>query len=169
MKIAPESNNDPVRMKTYHHWRALTARLLAEGPRRHLDCIDGRVDSITTKMSSDLRGYTDKKDVFDDGEHKRASNNLASIVRAAVDLDHLLWKQKARFEFYYPRFEDQGTPKFDSSWMTPDDPEANEEMLERKGSKAQLFCAPALLKRGTSEGDSFELCIVIREAVVNCW
>jgi hypothetical protein len=157
-------------MKTYHHWRALTARLLAEGPGRHLDCIDRRVDSITTKISSDLRGYIDKKDVLGNSEHKRVSNDLASIVRAAVDLDHLLWKQKAKFEFYYPRFEVQGTSlKFTSSWMTPDDPEANEEMLVRKGYKAQLFCAPALFKYGTSEGDNFEQRFVIREAVVNCW
>lgn len=53
--------------------------------------------------------------------------------------------------------------------MQADDPEANEESLTNRRVAVTLICAPALAKRGTSEGDSYDKSVVICNAAVDCF
>ena len=121
-------------------------------------------------MSSDLKSYTEKKHIFGDNETNKGMENLAAIVRAAVTFDLLLYQQKA--EFTFSRIVPKAGVKlheFNSAWMAGDNySEEEEQILMRKGFTAKLFCAPALYKYGTSEGESYGESVLICKAVVDC-
>lgn len=140
-----------------------------------MDCIKLRKAAITKRISSELKSelkrYTDKKDIFDDHEHNKESDNLAAIISSAVALDLTLWQQKALFTFGRPYLQFQARDKlpiFNSSWMTADLPEADEDILMAERPKVKLLCVPALHKVGTSEGDNYNDGVVICKAVVDC-
>ncbi|KAF4634500.1 hypothetical protein G7Y89_g3598 [Cudoniella acicularis] len=159
----------PPRIKNYHHWRAQSARLTATSPSRHPECIEKNIQTITNKMASQLKGYTDEKDIFGDNERNKGAFILASIVRAAVDLDRHIWQQKANFQWHGAETTAQleGRARFDPAWMEPVSI-TREEDLVRARATARLFCAPALIKCGTSEGDNYDQELVICRAVVDC-
>lgn len=119
-------------------------------------------------MRSDLKGYTEEKGIFGTGSHEGGAYDLAGIVRAAINLDLLLQKQKAYFN-YEGELENRGSPMpFSPNWMTLEDLQIREEDLVRKKASVKLFCAPGLAKYGTSEGEGFENYTVISNAVVDC-
>lgn len=125
--------------KDYHQWRAQTARFLASSPklRAHQPCIDHKIKLITKNISSNLKDYTDNKDIFGDNENNKGSDNLASIMRTAVALDLLLWQQKAFFSFRVCYPEDlQGSTRgqslrFNVDWMTSDLTDRHDDCLMR--------------------------------------
>jgi hypothetical protein len=53
---------------------------------------------------------------------------------------------------------------FDPAWMEANNLEAKEDFLVQRRAPVTLFCAPALVKCGTSEADSFDKRVVIRKA-----
>ena len=120
-------------------------------------------------MKSDLKNYTEEKHIFGDNENNKGTNNLAAIVRAAVAFDLLLFQQKAGFDFTEISPEVGGKFQFTSEWMAGDNnSEGEEQNLMRKGITAKLFCAPALYKYGTSEGENYGESLLICKAVVDC-
>jgi hypothetical protein len=137
----------------------------------HRECISDKINSIAKKISSDLRSYTDRKDIFGENESNTGMDNLVRIVQAAVNFDVLLWQQKAKFVFspQYPKPGIQAKEyKFDLVSMKGEYTEAQATTLMREGFVVKLFCAPAFLKFGTSEGDNYEKYIFISKAEVDC-
>jgi hypothetical protein len=53
---------------------------------------------------------------------------------------------------------------FDPAWMEAYDLEAKEDFLVQRSAPVTLFCAPALVKCGTSEAYSFHKRVVISKA-----
>lgn len=161
---------EPTRLRDYYHWRAQTTRVLANSPKLHRDCIELRIAAITKKISSVLKPYSEKKDIFGDNENNKKANNLASIVRSAVALDLTFWQQKAVFLFdhTYERFQSGKPPVFDPRGMTTDLTSEQEEMLKQKKVTVNLVSAPALHKIGTSAGDNYDDAVVLCKGVVDC-
>jgi hypothetical protein len=144
--------------------------VIGNSPERHQDCINRNIDAITRKMKLNLKNYTEEKHIFGDHETNKRTDNLAAIVRTAVAFDLLLFQQKAGFDFSKIPPEVGGKLfQFSSEWMAGDNiSEGEEQNLMRKGITAKLFCAPALYKFGTSEGENYGESVVICKAVVDC-
>jgi len=98
-------------------------------------------------------------------------DNLETIVRAAVNFDQLLWQQKANFVFR-PAYREPPDKikqyRFNSATMKGGYTEAQAEYLMREGIIVKLFCAPRLVKYGTSEGDDYGKFAFISKAEVDC-
>lgn len=144
----------------------------------HKPCIDHNIKSITKVISSKLKDYAEKKDIFTDNNSNRGLDNLASIVRSAMALDLVLWKQKACFYFHtwYPQYSQVGarnSPEyFQAAWMTSDMGDRHDDLLMTGNGGGphivQLIVTPALIKCGTSEGDKYDQEVVLCKAVVDC-
>ncbi|KAH8672885.1 hypothetical protein BGZ60DRAFT_514467 [Tricladium varicosporioides] len=153
----------------HHHWRAQTSRLVDRNSPLHKTCISNRILKITKKIESVLRAYTEERDIFFENEFNKGANILLSnIVRAAVDLDRVLWQQKAYFRFRTCNTETI-SEVFQSTWMTGyESKEEDERGFMRQGIAPSLCCCPALVKTGNSEGTSFENTAFICKAIVDC-
>jgi hypothetical protein len=160
-------------LELYHNWRAQTSRVIER--HAHADCVAKSVNLITKWMRDSLKNLTESKDIFIDSDSNDLDrkNDLATIVRSAVKLDAMLWKQKAWFEFIpgYPkrRFWD-AIVCFDSKWMDSDFNDAEKDIDPSTGPKiaVNLIVAPGLEKTGTTEGKSYELVSYVCKAKVEC-
>jgi hypothetical protein len=126
-------------------------------------------------MRDSLKHLTENKDIFidSDGNDLDRKNDLATIVRFAVKLDAMLWKQKAWFEFIpgYPKWPYwDSTVCFNSEWMDSDFNDAEKDINLATGPRiaVNLFVAPGLIKLGTTEGKSYELVSHVCKAKVEC-
>jgi hypothetical protein len=144
--------------------------LVGNNPDIHQECVSTRITTITKRIASNLKTYyTISKSVI--GDKEGGKGDLFSIVKAAVALDLLFWQQKARFEFQasYPTLgNEERAVTFDPSWMKVDLVEVSEEKLWRKQAAVSIFCAPALYKYGTTDGNDYGNYSVICKAVVDC-
>jgi hypothetical protein len=115
-------------------------------------------------MKPQLKPYTDQRGVFGIRNQDPRKSTLLNIVRRAIDLDLLFWKQKAFFKFEVDAISLSRPLPFDPAWMEADDLEAKEDFLVQRRAPVTLFCAPALVRCGTPEADSFDKRVVICEA-----
>ena len=140
-------------------------------PDCHQACLKQNVIAVTNEISLKLKDYTSKKDSAGNGQPSRAAENLASIVRAAIAFDHLLWQQKACFNFRgcASVLKTGGKVyKFDAHWMTSGVLETHAVVLVARENTVRLFSVPALYKKGTSEGDNYSNNVVLCKAHVDC-
>ncbi|CAG8977828.1 hypothetical protein HYALB_00008994 [Hymenoscyphus albidus] len=152
----------------HHHWRSLTARTYAKSTEIHKPCVERRIKEIRKKISTDLKTCTDDKNIFGDNEHNKGVDNLQSIVKAAVNLDQFLWQQKAKFQIQWPPRKNRNPLSFDSLWMTGyETTKSDEERLMRERVVPNMYCVPALLECGTSEGNNYKEGVVISKALVD--
>jgi hypothetical protein len=139
--------------------------------RAHRKCINKTIELITKEIAKDLKGFVEDRDVLDDRDESNIT--LVSIVASAVDLDRVLAQQKASFKFdrcYNWCYNDKPV-ELETDWMDPAFDEATQNYFASRQvkPKVQLFRAPALGKRGTSEGRDFDqIPFLILPAEVDC-
>lgn len=115
----------------------------------------------------------DNKDIFFDRRDDQArTTTFESVVQSAVNLDRIMWHQKAHFSFIDCYGRD--TPScFNPVSMEADMEDCVEEETTAQADQYQpprqieLTKAPALLKVGTSEGKEYNLRVVLLKAVVD--
>ena len=157
--------------ESYYNWRAQTTRIIENYS--HRECVLKQIETITTKTKATLQPLTERKNVFFEGRHTVGATTLATIVLSAVQLDLLLWQQKANFHFrrtYTNSKSQAATVVFDPEIMEGDFSQTDENMAgtARGDVNVNLIIAPALEKFGTSEGSKYELNTIINKAVVGC-
>lgn len=125
-------------------------------------------------MKEALKHLTEDKNVFIDGKNKESGgkNDLIAIVRSAVELDAMLWQQKACFKFVDTcLWEKHGDRiwQYAPRWMDSDIEGSENNMLLTAEQEVvvDLFVAPALQKVGTTEGRNYE--VELAEVVCKAW
>jgi hypothetical protein len=144
--------------------------MIASSNQLHAECVARSVNAITKRMESDLKSYTDRKEIFGERD-KNGGEYLASIVRSAMDFDCLIYQQKAKFVFdreLGASHNRMKSTRFDPILMHGDYTEPQIEVLVQKKPFVKLLCAPALIKYGTSAGENYEKGSLISRAEVDC-
>ena len=143
---------------------------MASSHQLHDECVTHAVNVITKRMGSELKPYTERKDIFAE-QHNNGTEHLAGIVRSAMEFDQTLCQQKAYFVFNRLLWPSPGQRKkivFSPTWMQGEYTRAQVDYLVQKKVCVQLLCSPALVKFGTSAGESYEKDMVISKAIVDC-
>lgn len=136
--------------------------------KEHPKCIETSLKSIRKEIATHIKSYATSGAIFSNKEGGK--DNLQTIIETAVALDLHLWQQKANFEFLHwsPHPSRQrDDPTFHPGWMKIDRVVVPEETLQRKKTRVHLFCAPALEKQGSTDGNNYDEKVIICKAVVD--
>lgn len=140
--------------RKFHTWKANTTTLVAEWMK--LDEQEGRKERegfAIDKAKEICRSLA----TFSTSKDRELFGDMSNIIAEALDLDLLLSKQVACVQWWYGAGE--GTQRFDPESM---------DLEGEVGDHVCLYLAPAVLKQGKSNGESFDRTNLLLKMQVVC-
>ncbi|KAI0835834.1 hypothetical protein F5Y06DRAFT_119873 [Hypoxylon sp. FL0890] len=140
--------------RKFHTWKANTTTLVAEWMK--LDHQEGRKEreEFSIEKAKEICSYLA---AFSTSKDKELASRIADIIIEALDLDLLLSKQAACVQWWYGA--GQETQRFDPESM---------DLEGEVGDHVYLYLAPAVLKQGKSNGESFDRTNLLLKMQVVC-
>ncbi|OTA53094.1 hypothetical protein K449DRAFT_470197 [Hypoxylon sp. EC38] len=140
--------------RKFHTWKANTTTLVAEWMK--LDQQDGRREreGFAIDKAKEIYRYLA---AFSASKDREVIGDMSNIITEALDLDLLLSKQVASVRWWYGAGEE--TQRFDPETM---------DLEGEVGNHVCLFLAPAVLKQGKSNGESFDRTNLLLKMQVTC-
>ncbi|KAI0376359.1 hypothetical protein F5Y04DRAFT_212829 [Hypomontagnella monticulosa] len=139
--------------RKYHIWKANTTALLVES--MGLDQQNGRKsrELFAVEKAKEIVKYIHPYSISKD---KHLINGITDIILEALELDLQISQQAARIDWIYDI--DQAR-RFDPKYM---------DLEGETGEYVCLFVAPALVKRGKSNGEDFDVTNCLLKMQVSC-
>ncbi|GAP91959.2 hypothetical protein SAMD00023353_5700570 [Rosellinia necatrix] len=156
------STGHPIILGDFHHWRALTMSLFAQKypdiPSEALEFMFEGAQDVLDFVNSDVNGEEATHKLF---EH---------VFKPALELSKLLRRQRASWCVRFPQSNIGEDCLFDPNSMR----DKNEDEDEARANNVythvwvDMVISPGLFKRGTIDGDRYDVEIVVEKAEVSC-
>jgi len=145
----------------YHDWRSRTVIFLSK-----LESGDASVPKITSKLVFDIFGYDTPNG---------ARTEVADIVQAAMDLDLILRKSRAKFSVSYDLKDKEGYDGtlchvFQENHMEIHQASSMEALQASPlaNKYVEMKIQPALVKQGNADGGAYDHSTILSKMLVTC-